>query len=60
MRKWSLAMNVGAIAVVVLLVSSVAAQAPKPRYGRWNDIIVNNGVNEIRKMTADRRGAATR
>ena len=25
-----------------------------------SDIIVNNGVNEIRKMTAERRGAATK
>jgi creatinine amidohydrolase/Fe(II)-dependent formamide hydrolase-like protein len=24
------------------------------------DIIVNNGVNEIKKMTAERRGAATK
>ena len=35
MRKSVLMMNVGLCAVVGLLVASVSAQAPNPRYGKW-------------------------
>jgi hypothetical protein len=35
MRKSVLMMNVGLCAVVALLVATVSAQAPNPRYGKW-------------------------
>jgi hypothetical protein len=35
MRKLTLVMNAGVLAVLVLLVASVSAQGPNPRYGKW-------------------------
>lgn len=35
MRKKSLAIHAGMLAAMALLVSSVSAQAPNPRYGKW-------------------------